>query len=257
MHAVSIADEPLTIGNPGANAGGVSWSRDQKYSILRLVLFLFWFAVCVWDLFYAGEFYEIDFYFIYYTNWTMWLLLVYLFLALVHTGMVTFMEGSDGGEGKMQKINRIVCQVLQPTVLVSTLTVTLTFWSFGFYFDPVHALNIIFAHGVNFAVALVDFLALKDKMQLKTIGAPVVYLLINFIFSAVYGLSGGINFYGDSGVYKEMDWKASPLKTFLLSILALTATLVLFTPFYFLQQLWFKDDKHWYWRTHTLHTENL
>tara|TARA_B110000046_G_scaffold36432_1_gene39849 strand:+ start:3305 stop:4006 length:702 start_codon:yes stop_codon:yes gene_type:complete len=198
---------------------------------VRLVLFLFWFAVFVWSLVYDAAMDTFGDYFSKFTNWTLVLQLVYLGLGTVITGLAVF------GKQKLKPVVAEAWALMLPTVTISTFVVS--FYLFVMMAEGDFRVIWFFKHGVNFAaVTLVDLVLSKETTQWKITAEETAtilfllgtggvaqrkkrralflnplcyvtsYLLFNLCYTLfVYVIPGGTNGDGDPYVYEQLDWR--------------------------------------------------
>ena len=60
-------------------------------------------------------------------------------------------------------------------------------------------------HGVNFVVALLDFLVAGLPLKISQVWSPMAFGLLYILFSLIFGLAGE-----DSAIYAVLDWKTGP-----------------------------------------------
>jgi len=177
---------------------------------VRVALALFWLGISIWSMVdhVNNDMEPNPQFWIYLTNWTMLFELFYLVLVATLTGLALY--GTDVEDGKGDETPHFVriALAMQAVTYIASFFVFVLYWALVYDGGTLLALS-YFTHGVNFLVALADFLLAGLPMRVAHIWAPLAYGLTYVIFSIIYDLAGGTAG-ADPYIYKVLDWSDTP-----------------------------------------------
>ena len=87
-------------------------------------------------------------------------------------------------------------------------------------------------HGTNSVIVLLDLFIVAIPLRLFHFYQPFFFVLIYFIFNAIYILAGGLNDLGEPFVYAAFDWNTNPQTATINTALVLTLVLAAWLVFY-------------------------
>jgi len=179
----------------------------EAFLAVRASLAAFWLGITIWSMVEhkSNDWETAPEWYIYLTHWTLLFELFYLILATVVSGLAIASRNREP-DGTTPCYVRLT-YALQVLTYVAPFFVFVLFWALVYDWnspDPPSVLS-CFTHGVNFVVALCDFLIAGLPMRLNQMWVPVLYGITYVLFSLIYDLAGGTAG-GEPYIYAVLDW---------------------------------------------------